>query len=377
MKLFYRSVFYKRKEFEYTRVPDNWFYRYTLHKGSIAKVALKDNKVVGSLGVINRVCKLDGEKVRVGCFVDNCVLPTHTESYEEILGALLQEIESDLKKCKVAALYGWDYLKHLNEHRKFFEEIGFEWVEGVNWYPGGSTPSGEHPYKWEIKLSPYWRIGFGLLGYMHRIREFTVGGLPPGIMIKHFNVNDVGEVKKVIKVIESCYATTEFAPCYNYSEFRHTIRSNGIQGFIAERGSEVIGVLTYIAVPWSGWMLGKPSYDSTWQIAFTFTPDEFAVIPEYQKSGVPENMILKMMKLRDPHKETYGSEFRFIVDIFDRRIGWRRDSLLRVGCDEPTYDHGVILAKSLRKDIILDCSKPWYLPARFIVAPGALRLESN
>lgn len=83
-------------------------------------------------------------------------------------------------------------------------------------------------------------------------------------------------------------------------------------------------------------------------------------------------MILRMMKIRDPIKERYGSGFTFIVDIFDRRIRWRRDALLGVGCDEPSYDYGAILAKSLQGDIVFDKNKPWYLPARFIVAPSLL-----
>lgn len=236
MRLFYHSVFYRRREFEYVRVPDNWFYRYRLHSGSIAKVALEGSKVVGSLGVISRICRIDGKKLKVGCFVDNCVLPTHSEDYEDILGNLLREMEKDLKEHKVAALYGWDYLKHFDEHRKFFEEMEFEWMGGVNWFPGGSTLSGEHPYKWEIKLSPYWRVGFRLLGYLHRIREISVDKLPKDIEIRKFNVKSSTEIKGAIRLIERCYADSEFAPSYTYSSFKNAVDSNKIHGFIAEKG---------------------------------------------------------------------------------------------------------------------------------------------
>jgi hypothetical protein len=117
-------------------------------------------------------------------------------------------------------------------------------------------------------------------------------------------------------------------------------------------------------------MFGKPYYDKEWQTFFTLTPDEFAIIQEYQATSVPINMILRLLKLKKPSEDVLRkNSYGFIADVFDRRIGWRRKALLKAGCMEPKQDYGAILAKSLRDDIKLDPNKIWHLPARYIIAP--------
>ena len=89
LDLFYRSVYgtltYKKdKGSDYVRVPSQWIYRYSLSEGSITKVAIEDNNVIGSLGIAIRTGKIDDKKVKIGCFVDNCIPPKYRDRYKDI-----------------------------------------------------------------------------------------------------------------------------------------------------------------------------------------------------------------------------------------------------------------------------------------------------
>jgi len=82
LRLFYQSVYgiptYKQaKGSDYVRIPHNWIYRYKLSKESITKVAIKDNEIIGSLGVAIRTGKINNRTGKIGCYVDNCIRLKH------------------------------------------------------------------------------------------------------------------------------------------------------------------------------------------------------------------------------------------------------------------------------------------------------------
>ena len=117
-------------------------------------------------------------------------------------------------------------------------------------------------------------------------------------------------------------------------------------------------------------MFNKPYYDKKWGMFYSYTPDEFAVKEEYRNTTVPAHMLLELMKTKDPEKNIRNlGDYSLIVDVFDRRIEWRRKALLSVGCTEPKFDYGVILAKTLKGGMTIDKDKPWDLPGRCIIAP--------
>jgi hypothetical protein len=117
-------------------------------------------------------------------------------------------------------------------------------------------------------------------------------------------------------------------------------------------------------------MYGKPYYNNDWTMFYSFTPDEFVVSIDYQNTSVPANMVLQLIKTKDPEKNIRNKDnYALTVDVFDRRTKWRRDAFLKLGFTEPKFDHGAILAKSLSRDIELDKGKIWHLPSRCILAP--------
>ena len=367
IELFYRSIYYNRKEFETVRVPDNWINRYQIYNNSITKIAIHKGKIIGSLGVLPGKCKVDGKIINVGCFVDNCILPEYLDNYENIFSELFFNAEKDMIEQGMDVICGWNYLKHVNKHSKFFKNLDFTWIEGINWFAGGFDFKGEYPKKWDGHMPFYWRPMFRFVNYYYRIKSGFIHHLPQDVHLRTMQTQDI---EKILKFSEKLYEGVEFAPSYTIREFSDIIANNNIHGIIAEKNSEIIGVLTYITTAWSGWMFGKPYYNNKWRTFFTFTPDEFIVTPEYQNTSIPVNMILELMKIKNPEEPIeHRKGYSFIDDIFDRKIHWRMDALSKSGCIEAKADYGVILAKSLRDDIELDTNKIWHLPARYIVAP--------
>lgn len=117
-------------------------------------------------------------------------------------------------------------------------------------------------------------------------------------------------------------------------------------------------------------MFGKPYYDKNWGLFYAYTPDDFIVSPKYRDNSVPSRMLLELMKTKNPETGLRNkNNYNFIVDVFDRRIEWRRKALLSVGCNEPKFDYGVILAKPLNGSIMINKVLPWILPGRCIIAP--------
>lgn len=244
--------------------------------------------------------------------------------------------------------------------------MGFTGVDGVNWFPGGSDLEGIYPKPVEYVPSIFWRTAIKLSKLQYMIKEYLMQKLPGGVLLRPM---ENGDIETVCKLINS-NTGVEFRPHYNPDEYQSIVKNNNIHGVIAEKGGSIIGVLTYVVSAWSGWMYGKPQYDDKWGIFYAYTPDDFVVVSEYQNTSVPARMILELMRTKDPEKKIKNKDdYSLIVDVFDRRIEWRLDALLKAGCSEPKFDYGVILGKALRGGIKLDRSKPWDLPARGIIAP--------
>jgi len=368
LNLFYQSNFYNKKEFDYVRVPPEWLFRYNLSNDYITKIALLDNEVIGSIGLLIGMARFAKKKIKVGCFVDNCVLPKYSKERHRILESLFKELEKESKVRGIDIIAGWEYLKNVNQDKGFFEKLGFKWVDGANWISSSVVFSGTYPFEWKTKSSVIWSFLFRIMSRYHCFKEKFNPPLPESMIIRNMNKDDI---KNLCDMAENIYSeSSTFRVIYDYQELENLFNSGILHGLIVEDNSKIIGFLTYIISAWSGWMFGKPYYDKNWQIFYGFTPDEFVVLSEYQKTSLPAHMILQLMKTKNPeegllHKRGYS----FVADVFDTRIEWRKNALLQVGCIEPKFDYGVILAKSLRDDIELDTNKIWHLPARYIVAP--------
>ncbi len=360
LDLFYRSTFYNKKEFEYVRVPNNWIYRYEISGDYTTKIVESNNEIVASLGVIIREGRVDNKITKIGCFVDNCILPKYLDKYDEIFQLLFQEIEKEMKERGIGILCGWDFLKNITFHEDFLKKMGFDWVKGINWFSSGISLTGTYPFAWTTKINTFWKNFFKLLRYYTKIKSNFVKVLPHGITLRTMKQSDLEEVCSSINNVKE---DIEFSSFYNFNGFKNIIEKNNIQGIIAETNSEIVGILTYITSAWSGWMFGKPYYDKNFQIFFGYTPDEFVVLPEYQNSSLPANMLLSLMKMN------ITDDYNFAASVFDKRINWKRNASLKLGYSEPKFDHGAILAKSLNENIKLHPDKRWYLPARCILAP--------
>lgn len=376
LELFYRSVYgvttYRNeKGSDYVRIPNSWIYRYRLPEENITKVAMKDDSIIGSLGVVVRTGKINDRKVKIGCFVDNCILPEYLADYEDIFYKLFTKLEDEARERNIDVICGWDfYQPSIGEHRNLFERMNYKWTEGICWYIGGSSIKGDYPYKWDAtSISLFWRVAFKFLRYYYKIREIITPKLPRDIKIRDMENDDIGEVCNLINNLNEDIL---FAPEYSERAYKEVIKNNNIHGIVAEKNSQIVGVLTYITAAWSGQMFGKPYYDKKWQTIFGFLPDDFVVLPEYQKTSLPLNMVFELAKREDPETgKKHRNNYSFISDVIDDRekMRWRKKAFLDSGCTKPKVGSGVILAKSLRDDIKLDTKKVWYLPARYIVAP--------
>lgn len=365
LELFYKSNFYNRKEFEYVRVPENWIQRYTHSPNYVTKVAMNAGKVIASLGMMTRCGVVNNKIVNIGCLVDNCIMPEYLKYYKVIFQELLTEVEKDAKKIGVEVLQGWDFLKHLKEHNVLWDEMGYTWVEDINCYLGGSDYNGIYPIN-STKLPLQWRVLIGLTKFKYKIKERRLGDVPSGIKLRLMQKEDLDNVSSFLnKQVNDM----EFSSLYRKGNFRESVIKNNIHGVITERNSEIVGVLTYINTAWSGGMYGRPYYDRERGIFFSFIVDDFSVMPEYQNSTLPAHMVLETMKIKDPEGCILNNDYSYTGGIFDRRIKWMKNAFLAVGCSEPTYDYGAIVAKPLVEDIKLDLSKPWNMPPRCMLAP--------
>jgi hypothetical protein len=357
--LSYKSLFYKKKEFEYVRVPQVWIQRYNLSEDSIKKIAIRNGKIIASLGVLIRKGVVGGKKMKIGCLVDNCLDPEYLESYEFIFGKLLEAIESEARRKDVGVLQGWDFEKNIVQHKLFLSDRGYSYVSGVNWFPGGSDPLEPFPSLiWKILSKLYY-------GYI-RARVMLLKSLPKGIEIRKMLPEDYSRVGNFLSSSAGKY---EFGTCYQNGDFEEIVERNNIHGFVAQKNEKIVGVLTYIISAWSGWLYNKPFYDNDYKICLSFTPDEFHILPEYQDTSLGSRMLLEFMKTKDPHtSEKMRNGYQSYADVFHRRIEWRKRALKSLGNSEPAFDYGSIFFKPLEEISISD-DKPWLLPSRYILSP--------
>ena len=200
----------------------------------------------------------------------------------------------------------------------------------------------------------------------HRVRELFSKKTPERISIDHINEDDVVTVGQFISKNEGGTLSSE----YTEDEYKEIWKNNDMHGIVARDHDKIVGVLTYITSSWSGWMFGKPGYDKTFQTFFGFTPDEFVVLPEFRDTSVPMNMILKLLRTKNPRSgDMHRGDYTFVADVFDKNIQWRRNALFSMGFTEPKFDRGVILVKVFDGDIDLSKSNPLVLPARYIITP--------
>jgi|GEM_PF-1844513 len=373
LDLFYKSNFYKRKEFEYVRVPDSWIYRYTLNTPYIVKVAFDRDRIIGSLGLVTRDCKADGRNIRTGCFVDNCILPEYLNSYDEIFSMLFSGVEADARKEGIDAIVGWTFLKHYKEHNSFWYSNGFAAREGFNFFIGGSDFKGAYPYPQKRDININWKILLKIYKNWIKIKEYFLEPCDEKVRLRMMKNNDLEMVSGFLKKYSQ---NADFASNYRNSEYISISENNHIFGIVAEKDLEIVGVLTFINSAGSGGMYGTPHYDREWEVFFSFIVDEFVISQALQDSALASNMILKLMKIKDPEKEIENrDDYTFVSAVFDRNSVWMRKAFLKLGFSEPKFDYGVVLGKSLNDDVKLDTDKIWHLPTRCILAPVPRREE--
>ncbi|MHA2218214.1 MAG: hypothetical protein ACXACY_19935 [Candidatus Hodarchaeales archaeon] len=367
LNLFYKSNFHKRNEFDYVRIPKNWLYRYKSSKPYIIKIAKEDETLIASLGLVCRKAIVENKIVKIGCFVDNCILPEYNDFFEDVFTQLFREVEKSARKEELDIIQGWTFLKNLEKNREFWKELGFVYKGGINCYLGGSDYDFSYPQPPGFNIPAYWKILLGLNKYNFKIRERFLNPLKKSIKLRLAEKTDT---EIIHTFLDENKVNEEFSSYYSYLEFKKNFEKNNIFGILAEERHELIGVLTFINTAWSGWMYGIPYYDVDWGIFYSFIVDEFYVSPEYQNTPLPSHMLLKLMKIKDPEKKIMNkNNYTYVGAIFDRQSDWMRRSFLKLGFSEPKFDYGVILAKSLNENIKIKLDKIWNLPPRYILAP--------
>jgi len=355
LELFYRHVFYKRKEFEYARYP-SWIHRYSLEENSIKRLAVDDGKIVGSLGLIPYNGYINGRKTKIGFFVDNCVLPERNWQYDEIFLKLFKSVEKTAKKTGIEILAGWDYTRNMEAHKELFKKMGYSRIDGINWFGGGTKHVHLLPNE-EFKLHFFWRIAFKLLFIKHRIFEFFFKPLK-NEKIREMKNSDLPEV---VKLINAENEKLDFSKRYTLITLKEMIEKYNAQSLVAETKGKITGALLTFVAPWSGWMYGKPFYTKTHALFLIKHPLEFAVNSENAEKTAAHLLFYAM---NDEKKGKY----LFFVDVFDRRISWMRKAYLDTGAEELPYDYGTLFFKNLSgKKILLN--KPVYIPTNLVINP--------
>jgi hypothetical protein len=360
LDLFYSSIFFNKKEFDYKRVPNHWIYRYKIHGDFIIKLATLKGEIIASLGVLIQNGIINGKKVKTAYFVDNCILPKYLDQYEEVFSKLFEEIEKDLKKINVEILQGWDFLEKIYKNRKFFRNMGFIELQGVNWFSSGINLKRDRPLKWEAGVNFFWKIFFKFLMFYYNFRCNLIKKVPENVVIRTLHDTEIDQVYEFCRKNREDY----FFSHNSLDTFKNLIDSKILHAIIAERDSRIVGVLTYVLVAWGGWMFKKPFYDKNSTTFFGFTPDEFEVSEEYKNSSLPPNMIKYLMKINSS-----GKELNFIATVFNRKKHWKTRAYKKLGFAEPKFDNGAILIKSLNKNLLIDPQRIWSVPAQYIIAP--------
>ena len=356
LRLFYKSVFFNRKEFEYARIP-TWFYRYSDLKDSIKLLAIMDGKVVGSLGVLPYEGYVNKKKKKIGFFVDNCVLPEYLHEHDKIMSALFKEMEKRARRAGYKYIIGWDYTEKISEHLPLYNGLGYEVVDGINWFGGGTKPI-HIICQNNFHISAVWKIMLRLYNLKYYLCERKLPRLEDDISIREMANKDLPEV---VRVINHQNENMEFSPRYTINSLKKYIRKYHSECFIAEADKKIVGVLITFLGSWSGWMYGKPEYTKSYAIILIKHPLEFAVHPDYAEKIAP-HLLLKAMKGEN------DKEYHMFVDVFDRRIAWMRKAYLAIGADELPYDYGSLIFKDLSgKRTTLE--RNVYIPTNLVINP--------
>lgn len=355
LKIFYQTVFYQRKEFEYTRLP-TWHHRYSLENKSIIRLAKKDNEIVGSLGLLAFEGFIKEKKYGIGFFVDNCVPPKFHNNYNGIMGKLFDSIEEQAKSENIDIIMGWDYTRKADQHHDFFKQKKYNRIDGVNWFGGGTKPVEYFPGNHHI--AAHWKFALSIFNQKFRRREAKIPSLN-NIRIRPMKEKDVNDV---VNILNKQNEGRAFAPKYTVSSLKNTMKKYHSKAIVADDNGTIIGVLIVFTAPWSGWMFGKPEYTRTHSFSLIYHPLEFAVVREYQEK-VPAHMLFSFMNDKERQRK-----YLMFVDVFDRRVTWMKKAYNRIGADELPYDFGTVLIKNLTGKHV-DLSKPIYIPTNLVISP--------
>lgn len=355
LQLFYRSVFYNRKEFEYARLP-TWSHRYLLEEESLKRLAVINEKIIGSLGIISYYCYVNGKKQKIGFFVDNCVLPEYQYKYEQVLSKLFENIEEHAKEDRIKYILGWEYKNRADVNNLLYKKMGYSRIDGINWFGGGT----KHVHFFDrggFQLSPLWKIGLKLFGIKHHLCKARLKPLHNEKIRKMSN----SDLPKVVDLINVQNENLEFSPKYTAESLKKIIQKYHAEGIVVETNRKIIGVIILFVAPWSGWMYGKPEYSKSYGFLLIKHPLEFAVHPEYSERIAPHLLFEAMI---DEKKGKY----LMLVDVFDRRISWLKKAFSDVGADEIPYDFGTVFYKNLTGEKV-KLNSPIYIPTNLVISP--------
>ena len=356
LKLFYKSVYNSRKEFDYARLP-SWYHRYSLEKNSFSRLAILEDEVIGSLGLIPYNGYIHSIKKKIGFFVDNCVLPKYISKYDQIMTALFKDVEEKAREKKIDFIIGWEYTNNADEHVDWYKKMDFSRTDGINWFGGGT----KHVHCFSnnrFNLSFKWKFSLKLLAYKHYFRELR---LKPLSKTEKVLVMEDENISEVVKLINNHNKDLLCSPRYTNDSLKKLIQKYNANGLIVVNDKTIVGVIIYIVSPWSGWMYGKPEYSKSYGIFLINQPIEFAVIPEYSKKLAPHLLLNAMTD------EKLG-KYLFLVNVFDRRIYWLREAFLDIGADEYPFDYGSVFFKNLSNKK-LKFNKPIYVPSNLVISP--------
>ncbi|MEM0467319.1 MAG: hypothetical protein QXX20_06980 [Candidatus Thermoplasmatota archaeon] len=354
LRLFYRSVFYNRKEFEYARLP-SWKHRYTLEEENIKYLAYINDEIAGSLGLISYHSYIQRKKVKIGFFVDNCVDPKFYKTYNEIMFQLFEKIEQQALEKDIDYIIGWDYTVKADEHNELFKKMGYQRLDGINWFGGGTTPLSV--FKVEgFTLSFLWRVLMSSYDLKYYFKERKLKPLNDTII----RTMEDSDIHKAVELINTHNEKLNFSPRYTTDSLKASIKKYKAEGLVAEKNNTIVGVAIFFAAPWSGWMYGKPAYTKSYGFLLIKHPLEFAV--QDNSEEIASQILSKAMKTEKNRKHL------MLVDVFDRRIDWMKKAFLAIGADEIPYDYGTIFIKNLSENKI-DLSNPIYTPTNLIISP--------
>jgi hypothetical protein len=356
LELFYRSVFFERKEFEYCRVPDRWISRYHLHGPSSQFLLWDGRKLVGSLGLLYHFGFVDGRRYKLAFFVDNCLQPEYRGNHAEAFGLLFRKAVSEARRRGAAAIFGWDFLKNADQEGELVSELGFIVRRGVNWFPGGTESA--RPPSPSFKLPRVWSAASSLIKLKHRWAELFGPRPPADVRIEPFQPK---HAKALAELLNRELAGQSFAPRYSADALSNELKRLRAQAWVCVRGQLVVGGIACFLSAWSGWMYGKPIYQEPHEVVYVRTPLWFAVESELSDTLGPA-LVFRAMD--------GGGRYVFFVDACDRGVTWRRSALTGAGCQEPSYDFGALLVKPLDGgEWESTIERPCYMPSHLAVSP--------